>query len=188
MSAAKDPVSEIDRLIDELESFAEKSPWYIPNKIVIRDEDFFRITQRIRELLPAELAEARSMLSKRDLILKNAQEEHRRILSSAERRLEDLTSEEQVVVVAQQQAELIIQTAHQEAESLKRDALLYTTELLEDMEQQFNQTLASIQKGRHFLEAEINQQVEENLEDSMPEPEAQEGESAPVAPGEGELQ
>ena len=37
------------------------------------------------------------MLTKRDLILKNAQEEHRRIIGSAERRLEDLTSEEQVV-------------------------------------------------------------------------------------------
>lgn len=163
MSVSKDPISEIDQLIDELESFAEKSPWYIPNKIVIRDEDFFRITQRIRELLPAELAEARSMLSKRDLILKNAQEEHRRILDSAERRLEDLTSEERVVVVAQQQAEAILQAARREAEALKRDALVYTTELLEDMERQFNQTIASIQKGREFLESEIGQQIEENL-------------------------
>ena len=163
MSVSKDPISEIDQLIDELESFAEKSPWYIPNKIVIRDEDFFRITQRIRELLPAEIAEARSMLTKRDLILKNAQEEHRRILDSAERRLEDLTSEEQVVVVAQQEASVIIQAAQQEAEALKRDALVYTTELLEDMEQQFNQTIASIQKGREFLESEIGQQIEGNL-------------------------
>lgn len=185
MSVAKDPISEIDQLIDELESFAEKSPWYIPNKIVIRDEDFFRITQRIRELLPAELAEARSMLNKRDLILKNAQEEHRRILSSAERRLEDLTSEEQVVVVAQQQAEALIQAARQEAEALKRDALLYTTELLEDMERQFGQTISSIQKGRQFLEAEISQQVEENLADSEPAGPAEE-ESAPVAHGEDE--
>jgi hypothetical protein len=182
MSVSKDPVSEIDRLIDELESFAEKSPWYIPNKIVIRDEDFFRITQRIRELLPAEIAEAKSMLNKRDLILKNAQEEHRRILSSAERRLEDLTSEEQVVIVAQQQAELIIQTAREQAEALKRDALVYTAELLEDMEQQFGQTIASIQKGRQFLEAEIGQAVEDNLAATEEPAAGQAEEPAALAP------
>lgn len=165
MAEPKDPISEIEQLIDELESYAEKTPWWQLNKIVIRDEDFFRIIARIRELMPAELAEAKSMLSKRDLILKNAQEEHRRILSSAERRLEDLTSEEHVVVAAQQQAELIIQSARLEAAALKRDALLYTTELLEDMEQQFKQTVASIQKGREFLQSEITDQVEQNLSD-----------------------
>ncbi|UCG88088.1 MAG: hypothetical protein JSW71_05965, partial [Gemmatimonadota bacterium] len=139
MSETREPISEIEQLIDELEGFAEKSPWWLGNKIAIHEEDFFRVTQRIRELLPAELAEARSMLTKRDLILKNAQEEHRRIIGSAERRLEDLTSEEQVVVIARQQAEQIVEDARQDAESLKRDALVYTTELLEDMEQQFTQ-------------------------------------------------
>ena len=177
MPETKDPVSEIEQLLDELEGFAEKSPWWLGNKIAIHEEDFFRITQRIRELLPSELAEARSMLTKRDLILKNAQEEHRRIIGSAERRLEDLTSEEQVVVIAQQQADQIVEQARHEAEDLKRDALVYTTELLEDMEQQFSQTIASIQKGREFLQSEISDQVEQNLQE-MEEPEQPEPEPA----------
>jgi vacuolar-type H+-ATPase subunit H len=163
MTDRSDPISEIEQLIDELESFAEKSPWYLPNKIAIHEDDFFRITSRIRELLPAELAEARATLTKRDLILKNAQEEHRRILDSAERRLQDLTSEDQIVVVARQEAERIIESAQRAAEELKRDALLYTIELLDDMEEQFNQTTASIQKGREFLQREISEQVEQNL-------------------------
>jgi len=163
MPEKKDLISEVERLIDELESFAEKSPWFLPNKIVIRDEDFFRITQRIRELLPSELAEARGMLEKRDLILKNAQEEHRRILETAERRLEDLTSEEQVVILAKQQAERIVERARQDAEEVRRDALNYTAELLADMDQQFGQTLQAIRKGREFLQAEISKQMGENL-------------------------
>jgi len=163
MSEKKDLISEVERLIDELESFAEKSPWFLPNKIVIRDEDFFRITQRIRELLPTELAEARGMLEKRDLILKNAQEEHRRILETAERRLEDLTSEEQVVILAKQQAERIVERARSDAEEVRRDALNYTAELLADMDQQFDQTLQAIRKGRDFLQTEISKQMGENL-------------------------
>lgn len=176
MPETRDPVSEIEQLLDELEGFAEKSPWWLGNKIAIHEEDFFRVTQRMRELLPAELAEAKSMLTKRDLILKNAQEEHRRIIGSAERRLEDLTSEEQVVVIARQHADALIEDAKQQAEALKRDALVYTTELLEDMEQQFTQTVASIQKGREFLESEISEQVDQNLQqieqpEGLPEPE-----------------
>lgn len=163
MAEHKDPVNEIERLIDELESFAEKSPWYLPSKIVIRDEDFFRITQRIRELLPSELAEASKLLSKRDLILKNAQDEHRRILESAEERLRSLTSEEQIVVAAREEAEKIMKNALAKSEELKREALVYTAELLTDMEQQFQQTMASIRKGREFLEEEITEQVETNL-------------------------
>jgi hypothetical protein len=163
MRKENDPVSQIEQLLDELESFAEKSPWYLPGKIAIRDEDFFRISQRIRELLPSELAEAREMLEKRDLILKNAQEEHRRIIDAAEKRLDDLTSDEQVVIVAKQRAEQVLQNARFEAEALKRDALLYTGELLEDMERQFKQTLEAVHKGREFILAEINQAVGENL-------------------------
>lgn len=163
MSTPKDPVSEIERLLDELESFAEKSPWWMGNKIAVRDEDFFRITQRMRELLPTELAEARRMLERRDLILKNAQDEHRRIIDSAERRLDDLVSDEQVVVVARQAAERIVEQARLEGESVKRDALQYTMELLEEMEREFARTLTSLRKGRQFLQDEIGQRVDENM-------------------------
>lgn len=157
------PEKAIEELIDELESYAEKSPWWVGNKILIPDEEFFRLTQMIREKLPSELKEAQSMLEKRDLILKNAQEEHRRIMSTAERRLEDMTNEEQVVVVAHQQAEHILGAAKHEASAIKRDALLYSAELLKEMERQFEETMTTVRNGRNFLETEIHQEVEENL-------------------------
>lgn len=157
MSTASDPISEVERLLEELESYAEKSPWYMPNKVVIRDEDFFRITHRIRELLPSELAEARQLLEKREAILKNAQEEHKRILESAERRMEDMLSQEQIVIAARQEAERLIAKARGEGENMKRDALMYTADLLEDMEKQFQQTLQTVVKGKQFIEAELGQ-------------------------------
>src|SRR5688572_6877146 len=156
----KDPLNEVERLIDELESFADQpSRWYWPGSqglIFIKDEDFFRITTRLREALPQELVEARATLEKRDLIMRNAQEEHKRILETAERRLEDLISEDQVVIAAQREAERVIARAHEQGDEIKRDALAYTAELLEDMEKQFNQTLATIQKGRRFVETELS--------------------------------
>ena len=159
----KDSISEIEQLLEELESYADKSPWYTPNRIVIPDEAFFTIVQHIRELLPQELAEARKTIEKRDLILKNAQEEHKRIIESAERRLEDLTSEESVVRLAEERAGQIVEDARHRSEDIKRDALSYTVELLQDMEEQFDKTLLTIRNGRRFVEAEINKQVDSNM-------------------------
>lgn len=160
-----DSQKQIEELIDELESYAEKSPWYLPNKIVIPDEEFFRLTQTIREILPVELSEAKSMLAKRDLILKNAQEEHRRIMESAERRLEDLTSEEQVVVVARQQAERIVERAHLEAETIRREGLSYTAELLAEFENRVRVVLSEIEKGKHFAQQQLAARVDEDVDE-----------------------
>lgn len=162
MLEAGSAVSSIEQLLDELESFAEKSPWYTPNKIVIPDERFFEIMQRVRELMPQEVTEAKKLLEKRDLIMKNAQEEHKRIMETAEKRLEDMTREHEVAVAAQHWAERHIGKARLEAQAVKRDALQYTAELLADMEQQFGQTLTTLQKGRAYLEAEINNEVSAN--------------------------
>jgi hypothetical protein len=155
----KDPINEVERLIDELESFADQpARWHwigSQGMIHIKDEDFFRITTRLREALPQELIDARQTLEKRDLIIGNAQAEHKRILETAERRLEDLISEDQVVIAAQREAERIIERAHAEGNDIKRDALAYTAELLEDMEKQFGQTLTTVQKGRRYIESEL---------------------------------
>lgn len=147
--------SSIERLLDDLESYAEKSPWWAANKIVIPDNHFFEIVQKIRELMPQEVAEARKLLEKRDLILKNAQEEHKRIMETAERRLEEMTREHEVAVAAQHWAERHVGKAQLEAQSVKREALQYTAELLADMEKQFGETLVTLQRGRAFLEQEI---------------------------------
>jgi cell division septum initiation protein DivIVA len=157
MPEPRDTVSEVERLLDELESYAEKSPWYLPNKVAIRDEDFFRITQRIRELLPTELTEARAMLEKRDMILRNAQEEHKRIIESAEKRLEDLIAEDRVVVAARQEAERIVQRGRVDADGLKREALEYTAGMLADLEKQFGQTIVQIKNGRELLGRQIGE-------------------------------
>jgi F0F1-type ATP synthase membrane subunit b/b' len=166
--AEKDPLHEVERLLDELEQFADHpARWHwlgSAGMIHIKDEDFFRITTRIREALPQELVDARATLEKRDLIVRNAQDEHKRILETAERRLEDLISEEQVVIAAQAEAQRIIDRAAGEGEQIKRDALAYTAELLQDMEKQFNQTLTTIQKGRRFLETELGSNGERNTE------------------------
>jgi vacuolar-type H+-ATPase subunit H len=163
MSASRESVSEIERLLDELESYSEKSPFISigTGRIVIPDDEFFVLLGRIRESLPIEIKQSRETLEKRDQILRTAQDEHRRIMDSAEKRLEDLLGQDHVVVAARREAEKIIEVAQRDGEHLRADALAYTAQVLADLEKQFGQALTTIQKGREHIERQMAQQQAE---------------------------
>jgi hypothetical protein len=171
MATTRDPLGMVERLIDELQAYSDASPggvagWFTQGKVVVPDEEFFRILHDIRENLPSELSEARQMLEKRDLIIRNAQEEHRRIMESAERRLEEMVSREQVVVAAEAEAQRIIGESKRRAEQIGRDALKYSDEQLAGLEAQFNQALQTVKKGRDFIAAELGARPEAESSES----------------------
>ncbi len=156
MTDEKERLDAIERLLEELEGFAQKSSFWLPHKIIIPDQEFFRICMELREAIPAVLKEAREIVEQRDNYIDNAKREHRRILETAESRVRDLVSEEAVVREAQYEVERIIGNAKEEAAELKREALLYTDDLLAKLSESFAQTLDTVNNGRklikHFLE------------------------------------
>jgi hypothetical protein len=153
MTDEKERLDAIERLLEELEGFAQKSSFWLPHKIIIPDQEFFRICMELREAIPSVLKEAREIVEQRDNYIDNAKREHRRILES---RVRDLVSEEAVVREAQYEVERIIGNANEEAAELKREALLYTDDLLAKLSESFAQTLDTVNNGRklikHFLE------------------------------------
>jgi cell division septum initiation protein DivIVA len=156
MTDEKERLDTIERLLEELEGFAQKSSFWLPHKIIIPDQEFFRICMELREAIPSVLKEAREIVEQRDNYIENAKREHRRILETAESRVRDLVSEEAVVREAQYEVDRIIGNANEEATELKREALLYTDDLLAKLSESFAQTLDTVNNGRklikHFLE------------------------------------
>jgi len=147
----KERLESIEHLLDELEGFAQKSSFWIPHKILIPDQDFFRICMELREAIPAVIKEAQEIIRQRDSYVENARREHRRILETAESRVRDLMSEEAIVREAQFEAERILQHAQAEAEEIKREALLYTDDLLAKLSENFDQTLETVRNGRKLI-------------------------------------
>jgi cell division septum initiation protein DivIVA len=131
----------IGRLMDELEGFAQKSSFLLPHKILIPDQEFFRICMELRETIPAVLKD----------IIENAKREHRRILQTAEDRMRDMVSDEAVVREAQYEAERVVSNARTQAEELKRESLIYTDENLAKLSDSFAQVLESVNNGRKLI-------------------------------------
>jgi cell division septum initiation protein DivIVA len=141
----------IGRLMDELEGFAQKSSFLLPHKILIPDQEFFRICMELRETIPAVLKEAQEIVGERDNIIENAKREHRRILQTAEDRMRDMVSDEAVVREAQYEAERVVSNARTQAEELKRESLIYTDENLAKLSDSFAQVLESVNNGRKLI-------------------------------------
>ena len=161
----KDRLNAVERLLDELEGYAQKSTFFLPHKILIPDQEFFRICMELREAIPTVLKEAQEIVRQRDTYLDNAKREHRRILETAETRVRDIVSEEAIVREAQFEAGRIIDSAREDAADLKREALMYTDDLLQKLHENFNGTLETIGNGRklirHFLESGSGEAAEE---------------------------
>jgi cell division septum initiation protein DivIVA len=161
----KDRLNAVERLLDELEGYAQKSTFFLPHKILIPDQEFFRICMELREAIPTVLKEAQEIVRQRDTYLDNAKREHRRILETAETRVRDIVSEEAIVREAQFEADRLLDAAREDAADLKREALMYTDDLLQKLHENFNGTLETIGNGRklirHFLESGSGEAAEE---------------------------
>jgi vacuolar-type H+-ATPase subunit H len=141
----------IGRLLDELEGFAQKSSFLLPHRILIPDQEFFRICMELREAIPAVLKEAQEVVGERDNIIENAKREHRRILQTAEDRLREMVSDESIVREAQFEAERLIGNAREQASDLKRESLIYTDENLSKINDSLSQVLETVNNGRKLI-------------------------------------
>jgi vacuolar-type H+-ATPase subunit H len=160
----------IERLLDELEGFAQKSSFLLPHKILIPDQEFFRICMELREAIPAILKEAQEIVGERDNIIDNAKREHRRILQTAEDRLRDMVSEESIVREAQFEADRLVENAKGQASDLKRESLIYTDENLAKLADSFTQSLESVNNGRRLIKRILeDDQAESSVNPTEPE-------------------
>ncbi len=144
-------IDTVERLLDEMEVFAQKTPFYMPHRVVIPDQEFFRISMALREALPSVIKEARRIIAEKNAIIENAKQEHRKILEAAERRSQELVRDDVIVHEAQQEAERIIRNAREEAEEIKREALIYTDELLKSLIDDFSSALETVNNGRRLV-------------------------------------
>ncbi len=140
-----------EKLIDEMESYAQRTPFFFPHRVTIPDHEFFRISMAMREALPLVVKEAKRIIKERNSIIENAKQEHKRILEAAERRAQELIKEDVIVREAQQEAERIIAQAKREAVEIKNEALIYTNELLDNLNRDFGSVLETINNGRRLI-------------------------------------
>ena len=142
----------INDLLSELEKeLEESSNLPLTGKKIVDLEYILDIVNDIRDSLPEEISEARSIVSDKQRILLDAQREADTAMKDVESRIEKLVDENEITQQAYAKAEKIVENAQANATEIRLGAQEYADEILADVERYLNDYLDIIRKNREEL-------------------------------------
>ncbi len=125
--------------------------WGVPlgnDKCLVDREKALDLIEEIKAQLPAEIAEAKRLVSRRDEFISNAKKEGESIRKMAEERSRKLVEEQEIVRMAKMRAEEMIATAETKSRELRRSASEYVEEALRGAEETVAQSLEVVRQVR----------------------------------------
>ena len=118
--------------------------------VVHRDEVLAQL-QRLRELLPATLTDARALLGERDAVVERGRQEVERLKAEAEAERARLVEQSSVHRQAQAEAERLLASAREQADAMRAEVEDYVDGKLANFEVVLTKTLDAVQRGRSRL-------------------------------------
>jgi multidrug efflux pump subunit AcrA (membrane-fusion protein) len=139
---------DILHLVDRLEElFNESRPIPFTHSVIVDEDRMLDLIDQMRVAIPDEVKKAQQVLSQRDRILAQAQEEANRTLSLAREKSEGLVEQSAIVEAARIRAKEIEQEAYGNVESTKREADEYVIQTLSRLESQLERSLTQARNG-----------------------------------------
>ena len=146
---------DILQLIDRLEElFNDGKPIPFTHNVSVDEDRMLDIIDQMRIAIPEEVKKAQQLLSQRDRVMAQAQEEANRTLDLAREKAEDLIGKDGVVQEAQRRAEQILSQARDDAEATRFDADDYVIDTLSRLQDELERSLNQVRNGIHSLEDE----------------------------------
>jgi len=139
---------DILHLVDRLEElFNESRPIPFTHSVIVDEDRMLDLIDQMRVAIPDEVKKAQQVLSQRDRILAQAQEEANRTLSLAREKSEGLVEQSAIVEAARIRAKEIEQEAYGNVESTKREADEYVIQTLSRLESQLERSRTQARNG-----------------------------------------
>jgi vacuolar-type H+-ATPase subunit H len=139
---------DIQHLVDRLEDLIDEGRHIPMTKMTVIDEErALEIIDQMRISVPEEVDKANKVLTQRDRLLAQANEEAARVVDLARERADQLVQRDATVQTAQSRAAHIIEQARQEADQIRADADGYVLEVLTDLEKQLIRILTVVRNG-----------------------------------------
>ena len=105
---------DILHLVDRLEElFNESRPLPMMRKVVVDEDKMLRLIDQMRVSIPEEIKKAQQLLSQRDRLIAQGQEEANRTLQLAREKASQLVEKDAIIQSAQVRANQIIEQAKQ---------------------------------------------------------------------------
>lgn len=125
--------------------------WGVPlgnDKCLVDRDKALDLIEEIKNQLPAEIAEARRLVSRRDEFIQSAKREGESIRKMAEERARKLVDEQEIVRAARARAEETIASAENKSREIHRAMNEYVDETLRAAEESVAQSLDVIRQSR----------------------------------------
>ncbi|OGO60373.1 MAG: hypothetical protein A2032_02850 [Chloroflexi bacterium RBG_19FT_COMBO_49_13] len=144
---------DILQMIDRLEELLNESrPLPFTHNVIVDEDRMLDLIDQMRVSIPEEVKKAQQLLSQRDRLIAQAQEEANRTVNLARDRSSELVERDQVVQAAYTQAEQIKAQAHADGEVIRREADEYVLETLRKLEMEMERSITQVRNGIRTLQ------------------------------------
>lgn len=146
--------SKIEQLIDEIEEFIEscKPQPFSQSKVIVPKDELYELLTELRLKTPEEIKRYQKIISNREKIISDAKAQAEQMVEETNTYVNQLVEEheimlkaydraEEVINNANAQAEATVNAANEDAEGIRRGALEYTSELIENLQTVITRTL-----------------------------------------------
>jgi hypothetical protein len=156
---------DILHLVDRLEElFNESRPIPFTHSVIVDEDRMLDLIDQMRVAIPDEVKKAQQVLSQRDRLLAQAQEEANRTLSLAREKSEGLVEQSAIAEAARIRAREIEQEGYASVEQTKREADEYVIQTLSRLEAQLERSLTQARNGIMALR-HVSASLDEHTED-----------------------
>ncbi len=145
----------IEEYLDQLDDMLEQG-WSFPGgRRVIDVEKIRNLVDDIRLQIPAEVKQAKGIVSDRADIITTAKREAEGIIKSAEERARAMVAQEEITKLAQAKAHEIIAAAQAKSRDMRKAAQDFVDDLMRRADENLTSNLADLRKTRASLKQTI---------------------------------
>ncbi len=153
MDAVTAKVDEITELVERARAMPMSA------SCVVNRAELLELLDELRDLLPAELREAQSVLRDRTEILEQGSRRAERIVAESRVEAALLVSRTEVMQTATREATRLLEDARTEAATMRQDAEQYVDTKLANFEVVLHKTLQAVDRGREKLRGRMEKDV-----------------------------
>lgn len=145
----------IEEYLDQLDDMLEQG-WSFPGgRRVIDLEKVRNLVDDIRLQIPAEVKQAKGIVSDRADIITTAKREAESIIKAAEERARAMVAQEEITKLAQAKAHEIVAAAQVKSRDMRKAAQEFVDDLMRRADEELTKNLSDLRKTRASLKQSI---------------------------------
>ncbi len=147
---------DILHLVDRLEEliFTESRSVSFLHSVIVNEDRVVDIIDQMRVSIPEEIKKAQQILTQRDRILAQAQEEAARTIALAREKGDQMVERDSIAESARARADQIIDQAEIDAERTRHEADDYVLQTLTNLESEMDRILTQVRNGIRTIQSE----------------------------------